>query len=84
MSCFVYTGGPQQAPMESFYPMVTHMTLEKPKRAQYIQEKGSQYKTKVMHPGKGLAGMGVWNGQGWEGEKREWVEGVSIIRYIHL
>lgn len=57
-------GGPQQAPMESFYPMVTQMTLDKPKRVQYIQEKGSQYKTKVMHPGKGLAGMGVWNGQG--------------------
>lgn len=66
---FIYTDGPQQAPTESFYPMVTKMTLDKQKESQYTQAKDWQ-------------GWGVWNGHRWEGEKRDWVERIIIIHYI--
>lgn len=81
---FIYTDGPQKAPTESIYPMVTQMTLDKQRGHNASRKGGHNIKPKVMHPGKGLAGMGVWNRHGWEVKEREWVERVIIIHYIHL
>lgn len=78
---FIYTDGPQKAPTESFYPMVTQMTLDKQRGHKCIQKRGHNIKPKVMYPGKGLAGMGVWNGHAWE--DRERVGGKSNHNTLH-